>query len=246
MTESTASSATGASKQPSFWEDLLDIYFSPADVFRRQQNKSVWPPMLFVAIAIGVVFYFTFNTLEPIFEAEFARSMAQRAPTSGPQPTAEQLATGRNMMLGVTRYGLAPIMLVTMFVLGVLSWLLGKMFGSKQTFHAALVVAAWAYMPRVVGTVVNGIQGLLLDPSTLKSALSLSIGPARFFDPDTTNPLLYQLLGRFDLFTIWVTVLLAIGLYVTGKVSKGNAVGFGVLIWLVGGLQAFQAAYVAS
>jgi hypothetical protein len=64
-------------------------------------------------------------------------------------------------------------------------------------------------------------------------------------DPDTTNPLLYQLLGRLDLITIWVTVLLAIGLYVTGKVSKERAVVFGILIWIIGSLPALRQAYVS-
>ena len=75
-----------------------------------------------------------------------------------------------------------------------------------------------------------------MDPAKLTSQLALSIGPARFFDPDTTNPLLFQVLGRFDLFTLWSTVLLAIGLYVTGKVTKDRAVIFGVLIWIVGSI----------
>jgi len=44
------------------------------------------------------------------------------------------------------------------------------------------------------------------------------------------------MVGRLDLITIWVTVLLAIGLVVTGKVTKGRAVIFGVIIWVVGSL----------
>ena len=79
-----------------------------------------------------------------------------------------------------------------------------------------------------------------MDPAKLNSAMSISLSPARFMNPDTANPLVYGLAGRLDLITIWVTVLLAIGLYVTGKVSKERAAVFGVLIWLVGSLQAIQ------
>jgi hypothetical protein len=136
-------------------------------------------------------------------------------------------------------------MLLTMFILGSVAWLVGKLFGSKQSYHAALVVAAWAYMPRVLGAVINGAQGLLMDPSKLNAALSVSLSPARFMDPDASNPLLYQLAGRFDLITIWVTVLLGIGFYVTGKVSKGKAVGFAIAIFVVGALPALRQAYLA-
>ena len=83
-----------------------------------------------------------------------------------------------------------------------------------------------------------------MDPSKLNSALSISLSPARFLDPDATNPLLYQVLGRFDLITIWVTVLLAIGLYVTGKVTKERAVIFGIIMWIIGSLPALRQGYM--
>jgi hypothetical protein len=41
---------------------------------------------------------------------------------------------------------------------------------------------------------------------------------------------------RVDLFTIWITVLLAIGLRVTGRVSGAQAAGVAALVWLVGAL----------
>jgi hypothetical protein len=84
-----------------------------------------------------------------------------------------------------------------------------------------------------------------MDPSKLNSQLSISLSPARFMDPEASNPLLYQLAGRFDLITIWVTILLAVGVYVTGKVSKGRAATFGVMIWVVGGLYALRTAYLS-
>jgi Yip1-like protein len=238
QTESTSAPP----KEQSFWEDLIDIFFAPAGVFRRRQYKSVWPPMLFVAIAIGVIVYATFGTLQPIFEAEFNRATAAQA-TRGATP--EQLAKGRDIAMTIGRYVVGPTMLVTMFVLGVVAWVVGKFVSSKQTFQAALVVAAWSYMPRVLGAVLGGVQGLIIDESKLTGQAALSLGPARFFDPVTTNPLLMQVLLRFDLITIWVTVLLAIGLYVTGKVSKERAVIFGILIFIVGSLPALRTGYMA-
>src|SRR5262245_45397701 len=246
MTESTTASVATPPAQPTFWEDLIDIFYAPAGVFRRWQNKSVWPPMLFVAIVIGVIVALTFNVLEPVLDAEIVRSTAQQAKSSGgPAPTAEQLAVGRKIGLAVARYGISILTLITMFIVGTGSWLVGKLFKSKQTYHAALVVAAWAYMPRLLGTVANGVQGLLMDASQMKSVQALSLGPVRFFDVETTNPLLFQVLGRLDLMILWETALLAIGLYVTGKVSKSNAALFGVAIWLVGGLWQFRQGYLA-
>ena len=41
---------------------------------------------------------------------------------------------------------------------------------------------------------------------------------------------------RVDVFTIWVTVLLAIGLSVTGKIPRQRAAIAAVIMWLVGAL----------
>jgi Yip1 domain len=243
MTESTANLAATPAKSASFWEDVIDIFYQPSEVFRRRQGKSSWPPLLFVSIALGVIVFATFNTLQPIFDAEFTRSTA-KAIAANPA-AADAINKSRDLMTSVGMYTIGPITFFTMFVVGIVSWIVGKLVGSQQEFQAAIAVAAWSYMPRVIGAVASGVQGLIMDPSKLNSAFSLSIGPARFFDADTTNPLLFQLLGRFDLFTIWTTILLAIGLYVTGKVTKERAVIFGLLIWIIGALPAFQRAYVS-
>lgn len=243
MSESAAA-ATGAPPQPSFWEDVIDIFFQPAAVFRRRQNRSVWPPMLFVAIAIGVIFFVTFNTLQPIFDAEFTRGTA-KAIANNPQITSDALAKMRGVNETIARYAITVIMLVTMVVLGSILWLVGKLFGSEQTYHGALVVAAWSYMPRVIGAVLAGVQGLLMDPSQLNSQLAISLSPARFLDVDSANPVLYQLLGRFDLITIWVTILIGVGVYVTGKTGKASATAVAIAVWVIGGLPAIRTAILA-
>ena len=252
MSESTSTVAPPSSPAPaparvqpsSFWEDVIDIFYAPSAVFRRRENRSVWPPMLFVAIAMAVIAIGTFNTLQPVFDAEFTRNAA-KAMAKNPQVTQEMMDKGRDYVEAFGRYGVGVVMLVTMFVLGVVAWLVGKLVGSRQTFHAALVVAAWSYMPRVLGAVLGGVQGLLMDPQSLTGQQAISLGPARFLDPDTANPLLLQLLLRLDVITLWVTLLLAVGLYVTGKVSKQSALAFGILMWIVGSLPALRAAYMA-
>ena len=48
--------------------------------------------------------------------------------------------------------------------------------------------------------------------------------------------------SRFDLFTIWITVLLAIGIHVVGKIPKQQAAIVAAIAWLVGALPAILGA----
>ena len=70
----------------------------------------------------------------------------------------------------------------------------------------------------------------------------MSLGVGRFIDPDTASPLLLALVGRMNLFTIWVTILLAIGLSVTGKIPRQRAAIAAAIVWILGALpMIFQA-----
>jgi hypothetical protein len=194
-----------------------------------------------VAIAIGIISFATFGPMQPIRDAEFTRATAK---VVAQNPAAAQaMDKGRAFSETIGQYAAGPGMFLMICVLGIVSWLIGKLFSSTQTLQDAIGVAAWANMTRVVGSVVTGVQGLLMDPGKLTSAAAISIGPARLFDQDATNPVLFALLARCELWTLWTTVLLAIGLYATGKVSKDRAVIFGILIWVLGSLPAISAAY---
>ena len=68
------------------------------------------------------------------------------------------------------------------------------------------------------------------------ATVSVTLGVGRFLDPDVASPLLLAIVGRLDVFTIWVTVLLAIGLSVTGNISRQKAAIAAVVVWMLGAL----------
>lgn len=242
MTESTESAGAvrAAAPMPSFWEDVIEIFVHPVDVMRRRANAGFWAPFLFATILIGVIGVTTFETLQPLFEAEMVRSMA----ASGQPMTDQQQATGVAVGLKIARFGFPVLIAFSEIVLGFAVWLVSKMFSAKTTLGQAFVIVAWAYFPRILGSIAAGVQGLFLDISTMSSIQSISLSPARFMDATTANPVLFQLAGRFDLTILWETVLLAIGVYVTGKISKNAAVWFGVVIFLLGSLSAVRQGFL--
>jgi hypothetical protein len=115
----------------------------------------------------------------------------------------------------------------------VLLWLAGKVIGASVAFAAAMMITTYSYVPRIVETVLNAIQGLLLSPESITSRYSVQIGPARFLDAASTNPVLLALLGGLDVFTIWTTVLLAIGLAVVARVPRSKAAIAAGAVWLI-------------
>jgi hypothetical protein len=127
---------------------------------------------------------------------------------------------------------------ISLLVLGLATWGVGKLFGGTLSYGTGLTIACYSWVPRVIAGILVDIQGLVTDTSKLTSQYQLSLSPARFLDPASTSPALLALLGRVDLFTLWTTVLLAIGLVAAGKVAKDKQVLAGATMWAVGSLPA--------
>ena len=231
-----ATQATPVTAPPAaIWEDFIDIFYAPSAVFRRRENGNFFIPLAVITIVCGVLFYLNSGALQPMFDAEFDRGMAQ-ARRQNPNLPAEAVENMRRFASRIQMVMIFVILPIAMFAIGVVTWLAGKMVDAKQTFKAALVVGAYAYAPRILDGVLQGVQALFLDPADINGRFRLSLGVGRFLDPDTTSPLLLAVVGRIDLMTIWITVLIAIGLCVTGRISMGKAAIAAAIVWLIGGL----------
>src|SRR5471030_2385219 len=198
------------------WEDFVDIFYAPSSVFARRSEGKFGMALLFLAIIGTVLFFLTKNAMAPVMDAEFTRQTAA-AMRKNPSLTAEQMASGRGFveMLGPLFFAIG----ITVSVLGtgLVLWVVGKLFDAKESVAAAIMIATYAEVPRIVQILTNAAQGLVMSPERLNSMNAVGFSIARFMDPDG-SPVMLALAGRVDLFTIWVTVLLAIGLHVVGKI----------------------------
>src|SRR5690348_14372199 len=227
--------APAPAKPASRWEDFIDIFYAPSSVYERRRNSGFGIPMLVVTVLIGAIFIANSGAMQPIMDAEFARGAAA-AMKQNPQITPEMMEKSRSIGETFAKVGAFVFVPIAMFLTGLVLWIVGKFFDATQTLAAAIMVAAYAYVPRVLESIVSGVQLLLMDPASLTGRYSISLGLGRFLDPATASPMLLALLGRLDVFTIWVTVLLAIGLSVTGRIPRSKAALAAVIVWLVGAL----------
>lgn len=233
--DSDAANRPAPAPRVGVWEDFIDIFHAPSAVFARREKGSYWIPLLVVTLVVGVFYILNSGALQPIMDAEFRRSM-EAAMRDNPQITpemAQQMRGFGEMMAKVMAFIGVPIVV---FLLGITLWVAGKFVNATQTLHAALVVAAYSYVPRALESILTGVQAAVFDVGSMDGRFRLSFGLGRFLDPDTTAPALLALAGRVDVFTIWVTVLVAIGLSVTGRVSRGKAAIAAVVVWIVGAL----------
>ncbi len=219
---------------PSLWEDCLEIFYAPGAVFARRRDDPAFGGALLVLFAASLALALAFQgAFEPLLEADLRRDFVQAMkdnPRVTPEMMERTIAVGKKFFL----LGVGVFALVLPIAIGAAVWLAGKLVDSKAGFGHAMMVATFAMYPRVPETIVNALQALLLPEDALKGQMSVKLGVSRFLDPGRTNHLVLALAGRVDLFTLWVTAIIATGIAVTGQVSRGRAWTAAALVWLIG------------
>src|SRR5574338_1192745 len=233
-----------AERPPSLWEDLLEIFYAPTAVFtRRRETPAFGLALLVLAVAMFCLSLAFKDLMQPLFDVEWKRSMALAA-QKNPQLTPEVMEKGRAMAEKFILIGPAVTMLVLPLLTGLVYWVIGKVLDSKAEIGQVMMVSTYAYFPKLIETLVGAGQLLILPEESLTSRYSVTLGVGRFVDP--SNPVLLAIVGRLDLFTLWITYLLAVGMMVMGRMPKGRAFLAAALMWVVGALPGLWGAVRAT
>lgn len=227
-------SSTAAPAQVSLIEDCIDIWSSPSKVFARRRTGPYWGPYFVCAVLLVALFFAAFGPMQAVFDAEVTRMIA-KATAENPSIPADQLASMQKMMEGSMKYGGIFAIPIVLLCLGLVVFLVAKIFGGELSFGGGVMVASFAYFPRVLDTLLVTVQSMVLDTSTWTGKYQWSLGVGRFMDPSGPQGMI-NLLGRIDVFTIWVTILIAFGLQYAGKLPKEKAYMGAALIWVLGAL----------
>ena len=229
----TPDSGAPAPETASKFEDFIDVFYAPSTVFARRQNASAWPYFLIVTVLGIVLTLASRGVFAAAMDAEYSRRMTKMM-ADNPQLTAEAINASRGVgeMVGTVAMYLA--MPVLILLVGVLVWIAARLVGTRFDMGRAMLISAIANIPRLLGALLTAIYGLMLsDTSSVTGMTRLTWSPARFFDPDTANAGLLAVLARFDVFTIWVTVLLGIGIAVIAKVPRSKGYTAAAIVWAV-------------
>lgn len=232
MTAPVDNSPAKPAGESSLIEDFIDVFFAPSAMYARRASKGPWVPFLIVAILMAGLYYVNTGNMQGIFDAEVARAIAS-ASEQNPNVTGEQLEGMRGVMETSMKWGGVIIMPVVLLLLGLITWLVGKILGAPLGFGTGLTIASFAYVPKAVEFVLFSVQAIVFDTAAHTGRYQASWGVARFLDPSGKQGL-YNFLGRVDIFTIWVTVLLVMGLIHAGKMERSRAYLAGGILWVVG------------
>lgn len=229
--------STPTTEKTSLVEDLFDIWFTPSAVFARRRDGALGP-FLVCALLLCALYFAAAGTLQPVFDAQLAKAITE-AQAANPDLTGDQLAAMQGFMEKSIQYGGLIFLPIVLLLVGTGVWLAAKVLGGALSFGGGIMVAAFAYLPKALELLLVTVQGLVFDTSTWNGQYQFSWGVARFMD-HTGAQGLYLLMGRVDVFTIWVTILIALGLIHTAKVERTKAYLGAAALWVIGAVPALM------
>ena len=129
MTEATV--VPPAPPGAGLWEEFIDIFYQPSQVFERRRGGQFGLALLLLVVMMGILYFALNNGIAPIIEAEVAKQAAAIA-EQNPSMSAEQLSGTRSAMEKFAAFGAVLFIPVGVFLAAVVLWLVAKFLEPAQ------------------------------------------------------------------------------------------------------------------
>ena len=209
-------------------ERLIDTFVAPSKTFTDiRRNTSWFVPFLIIAI-VSVGFIFAIDKKigwEQIMQNEIAKNPTAQARLD--KLPAEQRDNVLQVQMKISRvFAYANPVVILIIYLVVAAIVLATFnfgFGAQLRYMTSMAIVTYASLP----TILSALLGIIVmfagvDPEAFNIRNPVATNPAYFMDP-TQNKFLYGVVSAFDVITLWVIFLMAVGVSVNSKVKKGPA-----------------------
>jgi hypothetical protein len=214
-----------------FFQNLVDMYFSPREAFTRilPAPRILVPLVAYVLIVLG----FTGVWMSKMDPHEFMKTQIEESPRAD-QMSAEQKAQiieTQAKFMGVAGWVIGPVFIALMLVVisAVLMFVYRFFYAGEVSFKQSLAVVIWTFLAVSIVSVPVTLAVLALkgdwniDPN---QAVMANLG--LLLDKSTAAKPLWALATSIDVFVLWMVFLMAVGFGVACRKSTSSA------IWGVG------------
>jgi len=228
-TDIPASAPAPPAPKPSSFQRIVGVFFSPNETFASIARQPDWVVplaiILFLSVISGIVFAQRVD-----FGAGIRDAMEQRG--NVPPDQVDRAVRIGTAAAKVFAYCAPVVSLIILLIIAGILLLAFRVMGGEGNFTQALSVTCYSWMPGVIKSVlitiiiaVRNVPATEL-PTVLRSNLA-------FLVPLKENPLLFSLLSKLDVFTIWLVILLVIGFAFVSGFSKAKSAAIIISLWLV-------------
>jgi len=223
---------------------LIGVFFSPGKAFADIARRPTWWIPLIIAAVFSTIYLNAF-TQRVGWESVIRPAIERSANTQNmPAQQREQLIRTTAGIYKYVGYGSAVLTLFYVFIVAVLlMFLFDTMMSAGIGLKRMMAIVAYGFLPLVIQTALSMLVLFLKDPAEFNLQNPLMFNVGAYLSPDA--PAALRALGSsIDVFSLWIIILLAIGVSSAArKMSFGKAFAGIALPWaLFVGLKTMAAA----
>jgi hypothetical protein len=215
---------------------LTNMFFEPGRAFADiAERPRPWVPLA-LSVVMALVFMIAFS--QRVGWERFARQTMESAPqvqNMPPEQRERAVAMQLKIMPVMGYVGAAlgtPVMVL--IVAGVLLLMFKVFMGAAITFKQMFGVTSYSFLPGVISGLAALVVMFLKNPDEFNLQNPTAFNLGAFFDPESTAKWKIALGTSIDLFTIWIILLLAMGVAAAARrMSFGKALAGVLTPWLL-------------
>lgn len=215
---------------------LLGVFFEPGKTFADIAERPRWLVPLLISILSAVLLIYLFNR-HVGWESSLERAMDNNRFAQQLTPQQRQTALNQQLrVMPVFSYLYAVQVPITLLLAaGLATGIIRGLLGTPIRFAQTFAVMTYAFLPRVIYTGLSIAVMFLKNPDEFDLQNAFASNPGAFMDPQKSSRFLYTVASQLDVFSIWVILLVAVGLKAAGgkRLSFGGALFAVVLPWAV-------------
>lgn len=227
------------------WQRVMYTFTSPAKTFEdiKRGNKSWWLPLIIGALCGYIMFAAVAQKITIAQVVDNQIRMDPKAQERMANASPEQKAMGEKISIGITEgffIGAPVVGIIGAAVIALIYWgTINFVFGGKSKYGQIFAVSYYAWLPMslkaLLGTIVI-YAGMAPESFNIKNFSPTNLGA--FLDPVETNKALYAFATSLDAVTIWMLVLMGIGIATVAGVKRSSGYiavfGWWALVVLIG------------
>jgi hypothetical protein len=245
MSELDVQEAAGTAAGLSQWQRVANTFTAPSKTFEdiKRGNRSWWLPLVIMALFSYILFATVSQKIGMQQVVDNQVRLNPKAQERLAQATPEQRETSNKISVAITQgifiagpvIGLIVVAFLSLVLLGTINFV----FGGRATFGSIFAVHYYAWLPSIVKVLLGIVvifAGMAPESFNVKNFAPTNIGA--FLDPNDTNKALYALATSLDVVTIWILVLLSIGISTVAGVKRSSGYiavfGWWAIVVLIG------------
>jgi hypothetical protein len=213
---------------------LAGVFFSPGEAFKDIARKPRWWIPVILSAILSTVFLTAFT--QRVGWESVIRPAIERLPNAQTMTAQqrEQLITTYAGFYKYVGYASAAIALLYVFIVAVLlMFLFDTIMSAGVGLKRMMAIVAYGFLPLAIQTILSMLVLFLKDPDEFNLQNPLMFNVGAYLTPD--SPAALRALGSsLDLFSLWIIILLAIGVSSAArKISFGKAFATIILPWML-------------